>query len=117
MSWPRAVMRTSNWPSRSRRCSSCRPTRARWLMSGARTIRRVTAVASVNSGSVLRVGGQVEPQVQLPQPARVDGRRRLHQEVLRLLVQGKGDDLANVALVGEEHDDAIDARGGAPVGR
>ena len=40
-----------------------------------------------------------------------------HQQVLRLLVHGEGDDFADVGLVGEHHDDAVNAGGNTGVGR
>ena len=47
--------------------------------------------------------------MQFLQPFRLDLRRRPHQQVLGLLVHRKRDDLADVGLVGEQHDDAVDA--------
>ena len=48
--------------------------------------------------------------MQFLEPLRRDRRRRLHQQILRLLVHREGDDLADVRRVGQQHDDAVDAR-------
>ena len=125
-SWPRATMRTSNSDSSVLRWSSLRPSRCARSTSGAREMRRVVVVASLNSDESLaesitqtapRPRGpgavglrQVEADVQLPQPLAGRPAGRLHQQVLGLLVHREGDDLADVRLVGEEHDDAVDAR-------
>src|ERR1700738_862587 len=43
--------------------------------------------------------------------------RRIHHQVDRLLIHREGDDLADVGLVGQQHDDTIDAGRGAAVWR
>src|SRR6185369_6221846 len=115
-SWPRATMRTSNSDSRVRRWSSFRPSSSPRSTSGASDSRRViVVVASLNfyrsllpslpcgprtlSPRALRLGRD-DPDVQLAQPLRRHRRRRLHHEVLGLLVHREGDDLADVALAG-----------------
>ena len=55
--------------------------------------------------------------MQLAQSLRRRRRRRLHHQVLGALVQREGDDLADVRLVGQQHDDAVDARGRAAMRR
>src|SRR5438876_5058675 len=89
-------------------------------MSGASEMRRVIVVASLNSwvpSPSLSLGWQIELDVQLLEALRRHRRRRLHQEILRLLVHRERDHLADVALAGNEHDDPIDAWRRAPVGR
>ena len=41
---------------------------------------------------------------------------RAHHDVLRVLVHGEGDDLADGAFAGQQHDHAVHARGDARVG-
>src|SRR3989475_584579 len=120
MSWPRATMRMSSSCSSVRRWSSLRPRRGSRSTSGASEMRRVIVVASFNSwvpSPSLSLGWQIELDVQLLEALRRHRRRRLHQEILRLLVHRERDHLADVALAGNEHDDPIDARRRAPVGR
>src|SRR5436309_1026298 len=120
MSWPRATMRMSSSCSSVRRWSSLRPRRGSRSTSGASEMRRVIVVASLNSwvpSPSLSLGWQIELDVQLLEALRRHRRRRLHQEILRLLVHRERDHLADVALAGNEHDDSIDARRRAPVGR
>src|SRR5437016_4631203 len=120
MSWPRATMRMSSSCSSVRRWSSLRPRRGSRSTSGASEMRRVIVVASLNSwvpSPSLSLGWQIELDVQLLEALRRHRRRRLHQEILRLLVHRERDHLADVALAGNEHDDPIDARRRAPVGR
>src|ERR687891_836466 len=132
MSWPRATMRTSNSDSRVRRWSSLRPSRSPRSTSGASARRRVmVVVASLNVYRSLFPSlprtrepsprslllGKHDPDVELAQPLGRHRGGRAHHEVLGLLVHGEGDDLSEVALAGQQHHDAIDAGGRAPVGR
>jgi hypothetical protein len=48
--------------------------------------------------------------VQLAQLLFLHRRRRVHHQILRLLVQRKGDHLADVVGARQQHDDAVDAR-------
>src|ERR1041385_1463822 len=126
-SWPRAVMRTSYWASRARTCSSFLPSRVRRSNWAGTSTRRVIVVAwlrclGLRGQDITPPGSgrrrrQVEPNVELAQAPGVHLARRLHQEVLGLLVHGERDDLADVPLLGEQHDDAVDARRRATVGR
>src|SRR5439155_1548724 len=89
MSWPRATMRMSSSCSSVRRWSSLRPRRGSRSTSGASEMRRVIVVASLNSwvpSPSLSLGWQIELDVQLLEALRRHRRRRLHQEILRLLV-------------------------------
>src|SRR5579883_337713 len=45
----------------------------------------------------------------------VDGRGRVHEQVNGGLRLGEGDDFANILLVGQQHDQAVDAQGNAAV--
>lgn len=56
-----------------------------------------------------------QTQVQLLKLTLVYGGRRVHQQVLRVLVLGEGDHLADAALVSQEHDQAINAEGDTTV--
>ena len=58
-----------------------------------------------------------DADVQLAQLLFRDRPRSVHHEVLRLLVHGEGHDLADVRLIGDEHDHAVHARRDAAVGR
>jgi len=60
---------------------------------------------------------QIEPDVQLLQPGRLHRSGGAHHQVFGLLVHGEEDDFADVGLVGQQHDDAVDAWRGAAVRR
>ena len=55
--------------------------------------------------------------VQVAQLLFFDGGRRAHHQILGLLGLGEGDDLADGRFVGQNHGDAVDARGDTTVGR
>src|SRR5690242_9383766 len=58
-----------------------------------------------------------DADVELAQLLHGDRARRVHHQILGLLVHREEDDLADVRLAGEQHDDAVDAGGGAAVRR
>ena len=60
---------------------------------------------------------QVDADVQFAQPVRVDRCRCLHHQILGSLGHREGDDLADVRLVREQHDDAVDPGGRATMRR
>ena len=47
---------------------------------------------------------------QFLEPGRLHRGWRPHHQILGLLVHGKADDLADIGLVGKQHDNAIDTR-------
>ena len=62
-------------------------------------------------------GGDASRMCSSRRSLRRDRRRRLHHQILGLLIERKGDDLADVRRVGQQHDDAVDARGRAAMRR
>ena len=124
------VMRTSYWASSARRCSSFLPRRVR------RSKRDGNLDAAGDGGGLSQktdpclAGERDHAGSVMPRSAGRSSRRcssrsrfgstsdgRLHEQVLRLLVQGERDHLADVRLVGQQHHDAVDAGRGAAVRR
>ena len=58
--------------------------------------RWLAALLIVGAFIIAFVAVQVEADVKLLQPLRIDFRGRAHEQILRLLVHGERDDLANV---------------------
>ena len=54
--------------------------------------------------------GQARANMQFSQPLGLDFGRRVHEQVLSLLIHGKGYDFADIGLVGKKHDDTVHAR-------
>src|SRR5690606_4938199 len=83
------------------------PPLPRETMAAAAAVKRRAGPGSLSGGSLGRLD---QPDVQLAQLPGADGARRAHHQVLGLLVHREDHDLADVGLVGQQHDNPVDAR-------
>src|ERR1041384_241858 len=104
-----ASARVPTAPMRWRVTASAETTGRRGSSVTMRSASRTTSAAISRPFALIgfRIRRQVELDVELAQSLRRDFARRLHQEILRLLVERKRDHFADVPLAGEHHHDAI----------